>query len=323
MKRLAATLVSVVLFVALLASCSAASGATVVDGVQITTDEFDLLHIDVGALDDDERAGSQLLLILREAFRREAGVGLGIEIDDGAVEAAYQTRIDGFESRGGIDTVLERANHTADRVRIEAELDVIRDAVGETLVRTEAPGFDIAKAYEAYLLAEAEVCVRLIQLEAGSDFDAVAARLVGGEDFADVAREVSIDPFVGREDGSGAGGELGCSAPSALPVGLNTATLSAPLGEATGPVATDNGLYLIVVYDRTAPDLADVRDEVVDLGVEQQGRELFRQWAVEVLQTVDVEVADQYGVWGVLPETDPVPGVVARYRANDIIEAGS
>lgn len=316
-------LTAVVVFALFAVGCSGNPDVTLVDGIEITEEDFEALHVDVSALDEDERAGSELLLILREAFGTRAVDELNITIDDAAIEAAYQVNVDRLASRGGIEAVLAATNQTTDRVRIEAELDVIRDAVGETLVRTEAPGFDIDGAYEAYLLSEAEVCLRLIQLESGPDFDAVAARLDAGEDFAEVAREVSIDPFVEREEGSGAGGELGCSAPNALPGGLDTATLLAPLNEPNGPVIADTGLYLVVVYDRTAPDLTQVRDEVIDLGVEQQGPELFRQWAVGVLQTIDVEVAEEFGVWGMLPETDPVPTVVPPYRIDDIIEAGS
>jgi len=304
-------------------SCSGSSGSTLVDGVEITDDDIATLHVDVDELDDDERAGSLLLLILREAFVASAANDLDVVLDETAVDSAYQVHVDRIAARGDLDTVLEALNQTPDRVRIEAELDTIRDEVGEALVHNQAPGFDLEGAYVAYLLAGAEVCVRLMQLESGPDFDVAADRLEAGEPFADVARDVSIDPFVDREDGSGSGGDLGCSAPNALPGGLDTASLEAPLNEPAGPVIADTGLYLLDVYDRTAPDLADVRPEVIDLAVEAQGPDLFRQWAVQVLQTIDVEVAGDYGQWGMLPETDPVPTVVPTYRLSDIIEATS
>jgi len=38
-----------------------------------------------------------------------------------------------------------------------------------------------------------------------------------------------------------------------------------------------------------------------------------------VLNTIEVDVDEAYGRWGVLPETDPVPTVVPKYRFGDII----
>lgn len=316
--------VSILVLVALLAAgCSGSSDQTLVDGVEITDQDFAGLHVDTDELDEDERSGTMLLLILREAFGARAAEDLDVVLDDAEVDAAFDEYVERFESRGGIDNVLSALNQTPDRVRIEAELDTIRANVSETLVRTEAPGFDLVGAYESYLLAEAEICLQLIQLDAAPDFDVALERLEDGEGFATVARELSIDPFVDRDDGSGAGGDLGCSAPNALPGGLDTASLTAPLNEPSGPVLADTGLYLIEVYERTAPDLAEVRVEVIEFAVEQQGPEMFRRWAVEVLQTIEVDLAEDFGKWAMLPETDPVPTVVPDYRSGDIIESGS
>ncbi len=316
--------VSILVLLALLAAgCSASSDPTLVDGVEITDEEIAALHVDVDELDEDERSGTMLLLILREAFGARAADDLDVVPDDAEVDAAFEEYVERFESRGGIDSVLSALNQTPERVRIEAELDTIRANVSETLVRTEAPGFDLVGAYEAYLLVEAEICLQLIQLEAAPDFDAARERLDAGEAFATVARELSIDPFVDRDDGSGAGGDLGCSAPNALPGGLDTASLTAPLNEPSGPVLADTGLYLIEVYERTAPDLTEVRGEVIEFAVEQQGPEMFRRWAVDVLQTIEVDLAEDFGTWAMLPETDPVPTVVPDYRSGDIIESGS
>jgi len=316
---LAPVLVSALAVLLLVAGCSSDNSATLVDGVEITTDDVARLHIDFDELDDDERASSLLLLILRQAFGSRATTDLDLQFDEGDFETALQERLNRLEGRGGVDEVLTALNQTPDRIRIEAELDTIRAGVVAELVRTEAPGFDLQAAFDGYLLAEAEVCIRQMQLSSGPDFDRAADRLAAGENFADVAREISIDPFVDRTDGVGAGGDLGCSAPSALPGGLDVATLTAPLNEPTGPVVADNGLYLLEVYQRSAPDLAEVRDEVAEFAVAQQGPELFRRWAVDVLQLIDVEVAAEFGTWGMLPETDPVPTVVPAYRQDNII----
>lgn len=290
-----------------------------VDGVEITTDEVASLHRDIDAIDPDSLVGSVLLVVLQEAFAARA-FGLGVVPSTEAIDAAYAARIEPVAARGDVAEVLGARNETEARIRIEAELDVLRDEVGAHLVRTESPGFDLDRAVTEYHLEQAEVCVRQIQLPDAADYERAAARLAAGEAFADVARDVSIDPFVSREEGVGAGGDLGCSAPNALPPGLDRATLDAPVGEATGPVASTVGLHLLVVYDRTVADVDEIRGEVLDHAVPRQGPVLFRSWAIDVLQTIEVVVDPAFGTWGVIPETEPSPTVVPPYRTGDIID---
>ena len=45
---------------------------------------------------------------------------------------------------------------------------------------------------------------------------------------------------------------------------------------------------------------------------------LFRS-AIDVLETIEVDLDEAYGTWGVLPETDGIPTVVPTYRVHLII----
>lgn len=302
-------------------ACSGAGPVATVDGVELTRADLDAIHPDVEALSADELAGSVLLLILHEALTVRASSEFGLTPDPATVDEVFAGRAARFEARGALEEVLALSNETPQRIRIEALLDVVRDDVSAHLVRTEAPGFDIDRAYEDYLLGDGEVCIRHIQVAEIADHDTAVARLAAGEDFADVARDLSVDPFVSREDGgTGAGGDLGCSTPGALPPGLGTGVLDLPLGEVSGPIVSSVGVHLVVVYARDLPELADVRDEVVEAAIATQGPEMFRLWAVGILQELDVTLDGAIGVWGVLPETDPVPTVVPPSRVRFIID---
>jgi parvulin-like peptidyl-prolyl isomerase len=240
------------------------------------------------------------------------------------VDERFSGRTETYRARGDLDEQLALRNLTRRRIQIEAELDVLRDAVGASLVRDEAPGFDLDAAYEAYLMDNAEVCIQQIQIDDVSIVDALVARLDSGEPFSDVALEVSIDPFVDREAGrSGAGGDFGCSAPMALPVGLGQAALTAPLDEPVGPIASADGVHVLWVYDRTVAPLVEVRPAVLEHAIQLQGEEMFRLWAVDVLQNIEVELDPTYGRWAMLPETDPVPTVVSPDLYGSIISDGS
>lgn len=315
----AATLIGV----ASISACGADNDgpALTVDGIEISHEQFAALHTDVDVLNDDERAGSAVVLVLREAMVRNALADLNVELSADIVQAALDEKLAVIEARGNIDEVLGAQNQTRERLQLEAELDTLRTEVAAALVRSERGGFDIDAAYLQYSLANAEVCIKQMQFAAEAGFDVALARLDAGEDFGAVARDLSIHPFVEREEGVGAGGDLGCSPPSALPPGLAEATISAPLGEAIGPVVSSVGLHLLWVDDRTIDELDVVRDQVLEQAVPIQGPELFNAWAIGVLQDADVVVDAAYGTWGVLPETDPVPTVAPAYRSADIIAA--
>lgn len=290
-----------------------------VDGVELDEARLTELHAEPAALDDDERVGSVLLLVLRQAFTSRAETDLGVAATTDEIDAAEAELLAPIDGRGDRAEVLAARNETEARIRVNAELDALRDRMEAHLVRTESGGFDLDEAQRAFLLANAEVCVHHIQLDDPGAVDEVLERLAGGEPFEAVARELSVDPFVARAEGTGAGGDLGCSAPSALPAGLDEAVLSQPVGRPTGPVTSAVGVHVLLVDERSTPDLDARHDEVVEAAIPTQGPELFRRWAVDVLQTIDVSVDPAYGRWGMLPETDPVPTVVSPARIGDII----
>ena len=292
----------------------------VVDGVAIGRDAFDALHVDTSDLAPRDTASALNLLVINEVLTSGAARSFDIAVDAAVAEANFAERTARYSDEASLAASLATRNETPQRIRVNAELDALRAAVESRLVHDEADGFDIDKAHRDYLIDKAEVCVRQMTFASLEAHDAAAARLEAGEDFDAVAREVSIDGFVGREAGEvGAGGDLGCSAPAALPAGLDAASLDAGVGAVFGPVTARTGIHLLVVYDRTAPELAEVRDDVIDHAVAVQGPELFRLWAVGVLRAAEVEVDDAYGAWGVLPETDGVPTVVPLDMLDRIV----
>lgn len=299
----------------------AAAPLATVDGTGLVSSDLAALHVDLQLLTSYEVAASVYLLVLHEALVSRARSELGVEAGAGAVEAAFAERTVRYGKQDELERALAGRNQTPQRVRIEASLDALRSAVSARLVHEEAEGFDIDGAYRAYLVDHAEVCIQQMLFDTVEALDAATARLEAGEEFAAVARDLSNDPFVDREPGRvGAGGDLGCSAPAALPLGLDRASLAAPLGELHGPVATRDGIRLLVVYERTVPELSEVRRDVLEHAVEIQGPELFRLWAVSVLESVEVEVDPAYGAWGALPETDGLPTVVPVDQVHRIVE---
>lgn len=81
--------------------------------------------------------------------------------------------------------------------------------------------------------------------EARAEMEAIRRRIEGGEDFADIARDVSEDP------GSGAqGGDLGFFGRGRMTPEFEEAAFGAETGELVGPIETPFGIHLIEVTER-------------------------------------------------------------------------
>lgn len=280
-----------------------------VNGVSIPIINVTTLHEDFGQLSSDEIASSVLLLVLNQLLFNEAQAQFALVLDQAEIATAVDARTERFGTEARMNEVLAAQNETVTRLELEAQLDVMRATVGERLVRDGAEGFDIDLAYRQFLLTESTVCVQHIQVLTQEGFELVESRIAAGEDFATVAMENSLDPLVDRTDGgSGAGGDLGCRSPASTP--FPEAAIEAPVDEYVGPVFTDVGTHLIRVYERDAPALEAVRDAVIEVGVETQAVGLFNAWAVQQLQAADVTIDEDFGTWGVLPETNGVPTVI-------------
>ena len=118
----------------------------------------------------------------------------------------------------------------------------------------------------AHLLLE--VTDKLSDTEAKAQIDAIAQRLVKGEDFAVLAKELSNDP--GSAD---KGGDLGYAAPGVYDPAFEEALYALKQGEVSAPVRTQFGWHLIKLLGVQAPEvpsLASLKDKLVaDLKAQQ------------------------------------------------------
>ncbi len=95
----------------------------------------------------------------------------------------------------------------------------------------------------------------LVKTEA--EADAVETRLKGGEDFATVAKAVSIDK------GSGAkGGDLGCNPKGVFVPEFDAAASALPVDQLSDPVQTQYGFHIILVKERKEASFEDAREQV-------------------------------------------------------------
>ncbi|MGB5730246.1 MAG: peptidylprolyl isomerase [Acidimicrobiia bacterium] len=185
-----------------------------------------------------------------------------------------------------VQTDLDRTDETTAAV---AEQLLIREAVVAELVSDEV---DLADIYENQPALLVSVCARHILVATSEEAEAVKARLDAGEDFAEVANEVSLDT-------NSVGGELPCPVAAADYVEeFSSASAILPLGEISTPVATQFGWHILVVDDRTGPDSfeAFVADPTAYLHASVLS-ELWVPWVNNAIQSATIEVASQVGTW--------------------------
>src|SRR5690625_2119411 len=100
----------------------------------------------------------------------------------------------------------------------------------------------------------------LIEEDDQERLDTVAERLAEGEDFAELARELSDDLGTRNQ-----GGDLGFVAPGDLPEGLEQSLEGLSVGDVAGPVETEYGTHFVTLLDERRPEpvqFEDQRDEI-------------------------------------------------------------
>ena len=203
-----------------------------------------------------------------------------------------------------------------------------RDKVGEryaraVAVRNAIAGIDLSKAglnqyYEKNKDKFSRVCAAHILVATREEADAILGRLNAGEDFAAVARQVSLDTGSAPN-----GGDLGpnCAARGEFVTEFEQVAFEIPVGTVSDPVQTQFGFHLIKVRERPVLPFAAVEEQVRAL-VSAEGSEQFGDFLRKALADGDIEVDPRYGTLNVtpgrIPQVQPpeLPGPPRTARAS-------
>lgn len=166
-----------------------------------------------------------------------------------------------------------------------------RIATDESGLSPDSPVEEVAELVDP---SQLPVCSAHVLVATEDEALDVLARLDAGEDFADLASELSLD------EGSAAdGGSLGCMAPASFVPEFRDALVGLADGEVSVVVETQFGFHVLL---REGVDFEQTTSEV-----------LFDTYAgdlaIELLRSSDVEVLERLGEWN--PESDP-PQVIVR-----------
>jgi hypothetical protein len=282
-----------------LVACGPSGPVATVDGVEVTSAELAALNTGSG-IDARERASSLFLLILHRLLVEAAQKDFGYSVPGADLRAAFDKRTDGLGD--DVDGRLAARGETRARVLLESELDVLRSHLEGEMVRADGYGFDFDKAYRGFLGANSKVCMVVLTLADRGLVDEIQRRIDGGED---------LDAVFEQYPDRTARLDMGCRSPLDHGQELAPVALDGEIGRSYVRPSGDGAIYVAKVTERDAPSVNDVRDQVIAYGVESQGPELFDAWAVSILKSADVSVAESVGRWAPGPETGDVPTVVA------------
>jgi parvulin-like peptidyl-prolyl isomerase len=308
MKKLLSALV---LGAVLLAACGGGSSAVAatVDGTDVTVGDIEALIDSGGATVAVEQFAQYLAFAIQWNIMfaaAETDYGIDVSEEDAAAEADSlvaqlategESREDFLSSRGVTEEFL---------INI-AEQSLIDERIRQMLV-DEAPvptDEEIEEARAGAALNLLEACVSHILVETEDEANDVMSRLEEGEEFADLATELSTDTVSAAN-----GGDLGCSSPAGYVEPFQNAVLEAPIGEVHPDlVESEFGFHIILVTERTEPaeDELPSDDELMATVIEASVVSQIEEWFFDSMEAAEVTVAEEYGVWTPVPPSVTPP----------------
>jgi parvulin-like peptidyl-prolyl isomerase len=232
--------------------------------------------------------------LIRAKLWEQGAADLGIEITEDDVEARREQIVEEVGGQDAFDDLVEQSGLTEPILAAEIRSIVVRERVEEELAEDvevtdeEVEAFYADAREDRYETVEA----RHILVETEREAEDALARLDEGEDFADVAEDVSIDTGSAEQCG-----DLGEFSRGRMVPEFEDAAFEADVGEIVGPVESQFGFHIIEVTGRSEQELDEVADEIRDeLRSGQQG-ETIDSWFADLLATADVIVNPRFGEW--------------------------
>lgn len=231
--------------------------------------------------------------LIESAIVRQGAEERGLEITDADVETRTQEIVDQM-GQDQFDDFIEQSGMSAEDVEQQIRDLVRRERLQEELAAdVEVDDEDVAAFYEENRESRYErASARHILVETEEEAQEVLDRLEAGEDFAEVAQDVSTDTGSAER-----GGELGEFGRGQMVPAFDEAVFNAEVGEIVGPVETDFGFHVIEVTDRVSQELDDVAGDIREELAQREQTTRMEDWLAERVREAEVEVNPRFGEW--------------------------
>lgn len=210
-----------------------------------------------------------------------------IEISDEEIEEDFEEMKDFYGSEEDLNKELETYGLTIEDVKdniksnlqierlLEPYIDITDEEMAKHFEENKASFGNEEQVKASHILVETED----VALE-------VKAKLDAGEDFAELAKEYSID-----EANSQLGGNLGYFAESKMVAEFSDAAFSLEVGEISDPVKTNFGYHIIKIEDKMeekVPVLEESIEEIKGQLFQTKSYDAYMAWYAEKLEEYEI-----------------------------------
>jgi peptidyl-prolyl cis-trans isomerase SurA len=253
-------------------------------------------------------------LVVAERLVEGEAKSAGIDVTENQIDAA----IEDVKKRNNLSDANLKQALASEGLDLKAYRDKLRkDFENHLLIMTKVQNRvkvsddDVNSYYQSHQKefgGDEQVKLRLILLtvpaSAPTDEEArvkatgesLLARLAAGEDFSDLARQVSQGP------GAASGGDLGWVKKGTMPIDLERVAFLLTPGQNSGLVRAKTGWIILKAEDRRsgkAPPLEEVKERIREKLASQQGDTYRKQYIEELKRDAIIELK--------IPELSPVP----------------
>lgn len=240
----------------------------------------------------EEQVQAEILTgLIRSRILEQGAERLGVEVTEEDVDEQQERAIEEVGGQEAFDQLIEENNLTEEEVRSQLRDLALQEGVAEELTAEATAGGDEIRAFykENYGTAKA----RHILLETEEEAKKVLERLQEGEDFGELAKEVSTDPSAEQN-----AGDLGEFDRSQMVPEFAEAVFAAEEGEIVGPVETEFGYHVIEVQSLDpGPPLAEVEGDISEQLLEEERAQAVQAWLEEQTAAAEVSVNPRFGEW--------------------------
>jgi len=231
-----------------------------------------------------------------EAMKSVAGEAVATElIYDKILSAKYEVtdeevnaKVDELKAQLGtnFEVALQSYGYKSeDDLKKVYRIGLLQERAG--IAELEATDEEIQEAYDAYV---PKVKARHILVETEEEANEIIKSLNNGADFAELAKEKSIDTASGAN-----GGELGWFGEGEMVDEFETAAYALDVNEISAPVKSTYGYHIIQVTDKeTKGTLEEMKDELAyDVKVSKLTNEIMAEAMERELKEAGVKVNDK------------------------------
>lgn len=303
--------IAVLLLALLLAACGAAATSDVaatIGDTEITVADVDeafdrraegsataseIAADESGAVEENLKAGV-LTNLIRTEILQLAAEDRDIEVTDAEIAEQRELLVEEAGGQEALDEVIAEASITDTELEGNLRDQVVQNEITSQLA-DDVTDADIKAAFEEDPQGQygEKLQVRHILTEKKAEAETALERIESGDEFAEVATDVSIDPGSAEN-----GGDLGEVAKGQTVPEFEEAAFGAKEGEVVGPVKSDFGFHVIEVTGQApAAELADVESQIRTELEAASGGQAFNDYITEFVSSLGVEVDEQFGRW--------------------------